>query len=88
MLRVVLAVALTAALLAIAFPAVESARVQHSDQRIASELESLETVGRSLAEQNDPPPAGTTGARTEMTLRLPTKGWGSAGNVRFVIGAD
>jgi hypothetical protein len=85
MLRVVLAVALAVALLAIAVPAVETARVQYSDQRIASEFEALETVAETLRERNDPPPKGTSGARTVTTLRLPTKGWASAGVDRLTI---
>jgi hypothetical protein len=86
MLRVVLAVSLAVALFAITVPAVESARVQYSDQRIASEFEALETVAKTLQEQNDPPPAGTSGARTTMTLRLPTKGWASADVEQLTIG--
>ncbi|WP_436934877.1 DUF7311 family protein [Halovenus marina] len=85
MLRVVLAVSLAVALFAIAVPAVETARVQYSDQRIASEFETLETVAKTLQERNDPPPAGTSGARTTMILRLPTKGWASADIDRLTV---
>lgn len=85
MLRVLLAVAMTAALLAVSMPAVDTARIEHSNGRIATELTHVETTAAELAARNDPPPPGTDGARRELTLRLPEATVGSAGVERLVV---
>ncbi len=85
MLRVALAVTLAAAILAAALPVIETGGIQHSDQRVAAELDRLETVAETLAARNDPPPAGETGARQRVTVNLPVDGWGTAGVERFVL---
>lgn len=80
MLRVVLAVLTAAALLGVATPAVQSARVDHADARIAAELDELERAGRSLSDRNDPRPGdGVPGARRVVVVSLPVGTWGHAG---------
>lgn len=79
MLRVVLAVAMASALLAVSTPAVESARVQHSDERVSGEIERIERTAAQVAARNDPPPPNTDGARRKLTVRLPENTFGTAG---------
>jgi len=75
--RAVVAVALAAALLGASLPAVERARVQHADARVAGEVERLETVARSLTTSNDVVRGDGPPARARMTLHLPRRSWGS-----------
>lgn len=80
MLRVVLAVLTATALLGIATPAVQSARIDHADARIVAELEELERAGRALSDRNDARYAdGEPGARRVITVTLPERTWGRAG---------
>jgi len=80
MLRVVLAVLTATALLGVATPAVQSARIDHADARIAAELDELERVGRTLSGRNDPRHSdGAPGARRVVTVVLPERAWGQAG---------
>lgn len=89
MLRVVLTVAMASTLLAISMPAVETARVQHSDERVATEVERVTSTAERLATRNDLPPPNTDGARRELTLRLPSDSFGTAGlDVMTVRTAD
>jgi len=80
-LRVVLAVALTAVLLATALPAVDRARVDHSDAALREEAERLADGIDALAAHSD---AGA-GARWVVTLRLPDRSWGHSGTARFAV---
>jgi hypothetical protein len=85
-IRAVLAVALVAAILATAGPAIESVRVSHADARVAGALDRVEDAARTLAERNDAVTAGEVGARRQLTLRLPRGTWGTAELSRFSIG--
>jgi hypothetical protein len=78
MLRVVVAVALAVALLGVAMPAVDSARVDHADARVATALDRLAATAERLRARNDPSPPGTAGARRMITLHLPGPSWASA----------
>jgi hypothetical protein len=78
MLRVVLAVAMTATLLAVGLPAVETARVQYSDERVAAELDRIDAAATTLRERNDRPPPGSAGPRRTVTLVLPENAWSTA----------
>lgn len=79
MLRVVLAVLTAAALLAVATPAVQSARVDHADARVAAELDEVERAGRLLSDRNEPAPGDDVpGARRVVTVSLPERTWGQA----------
>lgn len=88
MLRVVLAVAMAAALLAASLPAVETARVHYGDEQTVGELEALEAAATTLAERNDPPPPGVAGPRRTVTLSLPEGTWSAAGLERLRIDPD
>lgn len=83
-IRTVVTVALAAAILAASLPAVERARVQQADARVAGELERLEQVARALVATNDPVTEGTP-ARQRVTLHLPVRSWGSAGLELFRV---
>lgn len=85
MLRVVLAVTLAAALVAVAAPVVETARVDHANAAVAAELDRLDGAARTLSDRNDAPPPGVAGARRVLTLHLPSRSWGSAGLARLSI---
>lgn len=86
MLRAVLAVALAVALLAASLPAVDRARRDHADSQVRGQLERLATAARTLAARNDPVPVGNAGATRTVTLRLPARGWRSAGVAYVAIG--
>lgn len=79
MLRVVLIVLLTGALLGVTMPLVETARVDHGEAQVTSELGRLETAAQTLAAQNDPVPGNHSGARRTFTLTLPARTWSTAG---------
>lgn len=83
-IRAVVSVALAAALLAVSLPAVDRARIQHADARIAGEVDRLETVARSLARENDLVDHGPP-ASAGVTLHLPTQSWGASDVVGFRI---
>jgi len=85
-LRAVLAVALAVALLAASLPAVDRARRDHADSQVRGQLERLATAARALAARNDPVPVGDAGATRALTLRLPARGWRSAGVAYVAIG--
>lgn len=78
MLRVVVAVALAAALLGASMPAVDTARVDHAEAKMAAEVDRLAAAAERLRERNDPSPPGVPGARTEVRLHLPGSSWGTA----------
>lgn len=85
MLRVVLAVLLAAALLGVALPVVDSARVTHADGQVRTELDHLETAARDLSEESDPVGPAGSGARVERSILLPEASWGRAGVERLTI---
>lgn len=78
MLRVVVAIALAAALLGASMPAVDTARIDHAEARMAAEVDGLAATAERLQERNDPAPPGVPGARREVRLHLPGPSWGSA----------
>ncbi|MHB9288389.1 hypothetical protein ACKVMT_15270 [Halobacteriales archaeon Cl-PHB] len=88
MLRAVLAVAITAALLAVSLPTVDSARVDHAETLVAEELDRLETAAERLAAENDPTGPGQPAARRVLRLRLPAESWGSTGVDRLHLPGD
>lgn len=83
-LRAAFTVALALALLAASLPAIESARVQHSEARIAVEVQRLERAATALAAENDVVDAGQP-ARARFTLHLPSRSWGESGVEQFRI---
>ncbi|MEF8781870.1 MAG: hypothetical protein V5A39_03095 [Haloarculaceae archaeon] len=78
MLRVVVAVALAAALLGASMPAVDAARVDNAEARVGAEIEGLARTAERLQKRNDPSPPGVPGARRTVTLHMPGPSWGSA----------
>ncbi|WP_257298896.1 ABC transporter [Haloarchaeobius sp. FL176] len=78
MTRVVLAVAVTLALFAVAAPAAAEAREYRSDRVVATELTTLERAGTALLDREDPTPDPATGARRFVTLRVPGESWTTA----------
>lgn len=78
MLRVVVAVALAAALLGVSIPVIQEARLNHADARVATEIDGLVATAERLHERNDPAPPGVSGARRTVRLHLPGPSWSSA----------
>lgn len=83
MIRAVLAVAATAALLAASLPAVDDARRQHTEGVTREEAESLERAARSLVETEDVTRGGD--ARRIVAVTLPERGWAHAGLEGLVV---
>ncbi len=79
MLRVVLVVVLTTALLGVAMPTVEDAREAAARETLATQLDRLDRTAQRLLERNDVPPPGVAGPRRVVTLSLPGRTWGNAG---------
>jgi len=77
--RVVLAVALAAALFAASAPAVDRARVAHSDAVLEREADRLAAGVDALTARSGP------GGRWVVTVRVPARSWGHAGG-RLAIG--
>lgn len=77
--RTVVAVGLAVALLAVSLPAVERARVSHSEAAIAGEVERLERSAIALAADNEVVPDDGPPARTRVTLSVPRRSWGDSG---------
>lgn len=88
MLRPALALLVTTALLGLVVPVVDEARVTHSDSQVRTELERIQTTASDLRATSDPVASGRPGARTQTTVRLPTRNWGQAGIERVAIPAD
>lgn len=80
--RATLTVALAVALLGASLPAVETARIQHSESRVVTEIQRLERTGTALGAENDVVETGQP-ARTGFTLRLPSRSWGERGIEQF-----
>lgn len=88
MLRTALSVLVAAALLGLALPVVNDARVAHGESQVRTELDNLETAAADLRGTSDPVQPGTRGARLERTLRVPTESWGRAGIERLHVPAS
>jgi hypothetical protein len=88
MLRTVLAVLIGAALLGLALPVVDDARVTHADSQVRTELDHLETAAVDLGSESDPVRPGVPGASVQHSLLLPTASWGKAAIERLVIPAS
>lgn len=79
MLRVVLAVAVAAGLLAASLPAIDDARVEAADERVAGELSRLTDLARTVLRREPALSPGSPGARRVVRLVLPRAGPWSAG---------
>ncbi|AQL42163.1 hypothetical protein BV210_05305 [Halorientalis sp. IM1011] len=74
MIRYVLTVLLTVAILGLAMPAVEDTAGKRSDQQMANQVAEIERAAVSLVENEELPPEGEPGARRSITLRFPDDG--------------
>lgn len=88
MLRTALAVLVGAALLGLALPVVDDARVGHADSQVRTELGHLETAAEHLRSESDPAAPGAPSARVERTVVLPAQSWGNAELDRLRIPAS
>jgi hypothetical protein len=87
MLRTALAVAVAAALLGLALPVVDDARVGHADSQVRTELGQIESAAADLRTTSDPVGPGAPGGRVTHSLRLPGATWGTAGVERVRVPA-
>jgi len=78
-IRVLLAVALTAALLAASLPAVESAAADRTAASLDRDIDALQRAGESLLAEDDP------GARRIVTISLPHRSLTAAGVESFSV---
>lgn len=85
MIRLVLAVALSLALLAVSLPVIDTVRISHADARVDGALDRVETTARTLLARNDAVRPGSEGAGRRLTLHLPVGTWATAGVERFVV---
>jgi len=78
MIRAVLAVVLTTALLGASLPAIDDGRREHTHATVERELDRFERVARALRSTDDPV-TGSGGARRLVTLSIPERSWSDAG---------
>jgi|GEM_PF-366435 len=83
MIRAVLAVVLTTALLGASLPAIDEARLEHTETTVGTELRALERAATDLLATDDPT---EDGARRVVEIRLPARSWSDAGVDAVTIG--
>lgn len=74
MIRTILAVLLTVAMVAVAVPAVDHAAGARGDQQAQATVADIEHAAKSLYVAEDAPPAGVTGPRRTISVSFPTDG--------------
>lgn len=77
-MRVLLAVAVTLALFAVAAPAATDAREHRSERVVATDLQRLERAGTLLLDREDPTPDAGSAPRRFVALRVPGESWTTA----------
>jgi hypothetical protein len=82
-IRLLLAVAVTVALLAVVLPAVEDARAYRTATAIDADAERLSRAVDSLAYGDDPTPSTETAPRRIVRFSVPPRSW-TAADVRYV----
>lgn len=87
MLRVVVAVALATAMLAVSLPAIDGASADRTSVIVRAEVDTLETAVRDLKTGDGAVPEGISGARRVVTVRLPARGWTSTRLEYLAIGS-
>lgn len=75
--RVVLAVVLASALVAVALPPLDDARRERAATVVTDQVESIERTADALVSTDEP--TDGVGARRVVTLRVPARQWTSAG---------
>ena len=73
MIRAVLAVALAVALVGASLPAVEDARADRTDRRLAAATDRIERAATSLADGDDGTPPDVAGARRTVAVEFPRR---------------
>lgn len=74
-IRYVLAVVLTAALLGASYAAIDQAAVQRSETQVERAIADVEAAAQSLAETEELPPPGADGPRRVVRVDLPADGF-------------
>jgi len=77
MIRYVLAIVLTTALLGIGVAGVDHAATIRSEQQVETQVAKIESAATSLLETEEPTPPGRNGARRVIELDLPGDGFAS-----------
>lgn len=75
MIRVVLAVLLTVALLAAVTPAIDEGRERRTAIHLDRAVDRIDRAARSLRAHEDPTAPGVAGARRLVSVRLPERSW-------------
>ncbi|MFD1586946.1 hypothetical protein ACFR9U_08120 [Halorientalis brevis] len=87
MLRVVVAVTLSVALLTVTLPALETARRDRSDRRVTAELDRLAAAIQDVYAREAAVSPDATGAQRIVAVRIPTRSWTGAAVEYVAIGA-
>lgn len=85
MIRYVLAVLLTVALLGLAIPALDHGSYVNSKQQVESNVAAIDEAATSLAEQEEPSPDGHPPPRRTLTVTLPKESLTSTAVDNFEI---
>jgi hypothetical protein len=85
-IRVVVAVALTTALVAASLPAVADARADRTDAELRTAGEHVRRAAAALWTDEDATRSGVSGARRVVTVHLPRASWAAAGVAWFAVG--
>ncbi|MFB6103483.1 MAG: hypothetical protein ABEJ57_00160 [Halobacteriaceae archaeon] len=87
-IRLLLAVLVATSLLAVALPAIDTAREDAAATAARGELTTIEHAIHRLATTNDPVPVGLPAARRQLTVTVPDAGPGSTGVSYLAIGGN
>lgn len=79
MIRYVVAVLLTTAVVGVGFTAIEEASAVRGETQLDGEIAAIERAAVSLLEHDDPTPGDATRARRVVDLDLPSDGFASSG---------
>lgn len=83
-LRLLLAVVVTAALLAASLPAIQSAQQARADQALTGTVDRIESATVDLVRHSDPVPPGVPGAVRQVRVEIPRQPTG----VTLALGPD
>jgi hypothetical protein len=85
-IRTVLAVLLTVALLAAVMPAVDEGRERRTAIHLDRVVDRIDRAARSLRAHEDPTARGVVGARRIVIVRLPERSWTAVGARLWIDG--
>lgn len=85
-LRVVLAVALAVAVVAVALPGIDEAAQKRTAHQIRGEVGSVANAGESLLDRDERTARGSPGARRTVSVSLPSRSLAAAGIDYVAIG--